>query len=1566
MLRKRCYSFLPVLLLLCFNIVSHFCVAQQYHWLKLIGGTHQINVRDIVQKDGFVYITGGYKGAATFGSTVFTSVSPVNYTSGSDIFFAKYDTLGNLIWAKTFGNADRNIGQKIAVDTNGDIFLFGRSDDITYFDNLVLPATHVSNRDQFLLKLNSSGQAVWVKNISISSSFYNSIIDGFEGFTSSIKISNQGRLYLSSNFACSDTSKIKSLFYDGQNTMLNTLEGIYLFQIDKANGALIHSKLIANPNPRIIVDQSRLGGMTTDSEGNVVISGFYSGIMKVDNFTLPTLVYPNEMMFVVKIDSSNTVQWLKTSQTIYISRKPDPKVRPMDLQVDQSNNIYIGGKYETYFSYGGVAASGVIDDINPFLIKLNPQGNLIYLKTFKSDTSTIEWTDWIYRLAVDQDNNLFGIGTFTNNMVLENQVLQSYGGRDAFIFKLDSSGNKLWAMNAGGGSDDEANAIALDQNGLAYVSGNYNGLASFGNTVVNSINSSDNGFIAKLGECGTLKPSIAALGDTTFCGPGSVRLVTSNGVGFQYQWLKNGGILPGETFSDFLAINSGSYAVIVNSNGCIDTTEAIMVRIGTVPPTVSLNLSDSVCANVPAFNLTGGMPLGGTYKGAAVINNQFYPSLATIGTNAVRYVADSVGCADSSFSSVLVKTAPTPVINGLKSMCSNTTGVAYSTNSVGPIYSWSAVGGTITSGQGTNSILVDWGGAGNGQLTLQETNAEGCPAEVQEVITIASQQFVGKIVGEDSVCTNNRNKNYSVAAPSLFYNWSITGGVITNGQGSSQINVQWNTSTQGTLAVRLFNSCGSDTTFYDTIKLFQSPTPTISGLNTLCYNESSVYTVPASGGTYQWVLGADGNVITGQGTPQVELGWSTSGSKQIKLIETSPLGCLDSTTYTVLVHPESATTLNASVCQGETHSFAGFNLGVTGTYYDTLVNGNNCDSIVRLNLTVLPTFASSLNQSICFGESFNFNGQVINAPGLYFDTSVAINGCDSILTLSLSVLPISDNSISATICQNTQYSFGGKSPSTAGSYKDTIPSINGCDSIITLTLTVDPVSQTSLNETICFEETFDFNGQLLTATGNYLDTLIAANGCDSIIALTLTKRHYLIDSVDVSICDGASYGFNGLQLSQSGKYLDTLMASTGCDSIVQLNLTVLGKANSSITASICQGDFYPFNGQSLTATGVYLDTLMASNSCDSIVQLNLTVLGIINNNVTAAICQGDAYFFKGQNISVAGNYSDTLNGSNGCDSIVDLTLSILSNFSDTSMVSICNGTSYIFGGIQLSQSGSYVDTVPAVNGCDSILHLDLTVLGKVITSVSSTICEGDFYLFNGQNLTNTGIYSDTLVAAFGCDSVVNLNLTVLPVTRDSLSVSLCSVGSYSFNGKALTNSGIYSDTLTSSNGCDSIVRLDLLLDSVEASISRLGYVLTANQGGVSYQWFECNQGFVPIVGETFQTYTVTKNGSYAVSVQRNSCVDTTDNCETYVSVGIMESEYTQRDFEVSPNPTKGQLKITFYENELTAIRIYNSYGQLIKEFIPKSSIVDVDMSSFSNGLYYVHYKRQIKKIVLSK
>src|SRR5690606_18289684 len=98
----------------------------------------------------------------------------------------------------------------------------------------------------------------------------------------------------------------------------------------------------------------------------------------------------------------------------------------------------------------------------------------------------------------------------------------------------------------------------------------------------------------------------------------------------------------------------------------------------------------------------------------------------------------------------------------------------------------------------------------------------------------------------------------------------------------------------------------------------------------------------------------------------------------------------------------------------------------------------------------------------------------------------------------------------------------------------------------------------------------DFNGTTLTEAGIYTDTLATVHGCDSIITLTLTEDAYQSSSIIAEICEGESYPFNGLSLTSSGSYADTVAGSGGsCDTIVTLTLTVHPIATESITATFC-------------------------------------------------------------------------------------------------------------------------------------------------------------------------------------------------------------------------------------------------------------------------------------------------------------------------------------------------------------------------------------------------------------
>jgi len=143
-----------------------------------------------------------------------------------------------------------------------------------------------------------------------------------------------------------------------------------------------------------------------------------------------------------------------------------------------------------------------------------------------------------------------------------------------------------------------------------------------------------------------------------------------------------------------------------------------------------------------------------------------------------------------------------------------------------------------------------------------------------------------------------------------------------------------------------------------------------------------------------------------------------------------------------------------------------------------------------------------------------------------------------------------------------------------------------------------------------------------------------------------------------NICEGQSFTLGNQSYTTSGTYQGRRFGTGGaCDTLITLNLNVLPRqTNSSVT--ICSNQPYPFNGLQLNTSGVYLDTLVNILGCDSIVQLNLTVNPAYNQNLTMTICAGGSLQFGNQNLTAAGNYTNTFVSSRGCDSLVNLSLTV--------------------------------------------------------------------------------------------------------------------------------------------------------------------------------------------------------------------------------------------------------------------------------------------------------------------
>ncbi|MEM6801985.1 MAG: thrombospondin type 3 repeat-containing protein, partial [Bacteroidota bacterium] len=249
------------------------------------------------------------------------------------------------------------------------------------------------------------------------------------------------------------------------------------------------------------------------------------------------------------------------------------------------------------------------------------------------------------------------------------------------------------------------------------------------------------------------------------------------------------------------------------------------------------------------------------------------------------------------------------------------------------------------------------------------------------------------------------------------------------------------------------------------------------------------------------------------------------------------------------------------------------------------------------------------------------------------------------------------------------------------------------------------------------------------------------------------------------------------------------------------DLSFLPTPLSSNQISICEGESYSQGSSVYTSSGTYVDTLIAqSTGCDSIVTTNLTVLPVDTVTNQVSICQGDTYTEGNSVYTLSGTYVDTLISLiTGCDSIVITNLSVQPIISVNNPVSICEGQSYSIGNSVYSLAGTYVDTLIAQNlGCDSVVTTNLTVLPIINVSNTVSICEGESYTEGSSTYTLAGTYTDTYTAlSTGCDSVVTTNLTILPISRLSNQVSICDGETYTEGNSVYSISGTYVDTLIS-------------------------------------------------------------------------------------------------------------------------------------------------------------------------
>jgi hypothetical protein len=382
---------------------------------------------------------------------------------------------------------------------------------------------------------------------------------------------------------------------------------------------------------------------------------------------------------------------------------------------------------------------------------------------------------------------------------------------------------------------------------------------------------------------------------------------------------------------------------------------------------------------------------------------------------------------------------------------------------------------------------------------------------------------------------------------------------------------------------------------------------------------------------------------------------------------------------------------------------------------------------------------------------------------------------------------------------------------------------------------------------------------------------------------------------------------------------------------------------------------------------IYKDTLVLGKAWNIIGDKPTADTCCFAKSVTQIAC--DSFYWNGQILTTSGTYYDTIANTDGCDTIITLNLTV--NYTTSRTIYVCKWPGQFsqfiagYGYLTVSQyttSGIYPYQFTNAKGCDSFFNINVTINPAHNDTFDIELCNA--ILFNNQYILSSGYYKDTFTAVGGCDSVVTMHVTQKFPTFSSFFASACEGMMHGDTFR--TKSGLYNAKYTNAAGCDSTRQLSLIVHSPgKDTVQQSGNTLASKYINAIYQWVDCNS-YTPIIGATAKSFSPTANGFYAVITSLSFCKDTS-NCVAVNGLGITDEFVT--DFTISPNPASHQILLTantFFDD--ATIKIHNTIGQLLYTAQHVNGAEkNIDVADYANGLYMLQVndknKRSIVKFV---